>query len=120
MNGAPEFRALIAPRYSFTIWWSIVRLRAPSAFLTLMPVKAFERLRTSWTFDCLVAQVADRLEHEAHVLEARQVRGHDHEDRFGLVEDAEVDVVEALVDVDEDVVVQPAQGVEDLGHVLRA
>ena len=50
MNGAPEFSALIAPRYSLTIWWSIVRFRAPSAFLTLMPVNAFERFRTSWTF----------------------------------------------------------------------
>src|SRR3990170_7879844 len=49
MNGAPEFRALIAPRYSFTTWWSIVRFRAPSAFLTLMPVNAFDRLSTSWT-----------------------------------------------------------------------
>ena len=49
MNGAPEFRALIAPRYSFTTWWSIVRFNAPSAFLTLMPVNAFERFRTSWT-----------------------------------------------------------------------
>src|SRR5688500_19172792 len=49
MNGAPEFRALIAPRYSFTTWWSMVRFRAPSAFLTLMPVNAFDRLSTSWT-----------------------------------------------------------------------
>ena len=49
MNGAPELSALIAPRYSLTIWCSIVRLSAPSAFLTLIPVKAFERLRTSWT-----------------------------------------------------------------------
>ena len=50
MNGAPVFRALIAPRYSLTIWWSIVRFSAPSAFFTLIPVNAFERFRTSWTF----------------------------------------------------------------------
>src|SRR4051794_38091560 len=50
MNGAPELRALIAPRYSLTTWWSMLRRRAPSAFFTLMPVNAFERLRTSWTF----------------------------------------------------------------------
>jgi hypothetical protein len=49
MNGAPELRALIAPRYSLMTWWSIVRFRAPSAFLTLMPVNAFDRLRTSST-----------------------------------------------------------------------
>ena len=49
ITGAPELRALIAPRYSLTMRWSIVRLRAPSAFLTLIPVNAFERLRTSFT-----------------------------------------------------------------------
>ena len=119
MNGAPLFSALIAPRYSLTTWWSIVRLRAPSAFLTLMPVKALERLRTSWTLLACVAQVADRLEHEPDVLQARQVGGHDHEHRVGDLEDAEVDVVEPLVDVDQDVVVEAAELVDDRRHVLR-
>ncbi len=40
MKGAPELRALIAPRYSFTTWCSIVRFNAPSALLTLIRVKA--------------------------------------------------------------------------------
>ena len=118
MNGAPEFRALIAPRYSLTIWWSMFRFSAPSAFFTLMPVNAFERLRTSWTFAGLVAEMADRLEHEPDVLQARQVGGHHDEHRVGRLEDAEVDVVEPLVDVDHDVVVQPAEPLEDDRHVL--
>ena len=50
MNGAPVLSAEIAPRYSLTIWSSIGRRRAPSALFTLMPVKAFERLRTSRSF----------------------------------------------------------------------
>ncbi len=57
MNGAPLLSALIAPRYSFTTWCSIVRLRAPSAFFTLMPVNAFERLRTRLDLVLLVAKV---------------------------------------------------------------
>jgi hypothetical protein len=35
---------------------------------------------------------------------AREVGGHDHEHRLGHLEDAEIHVVEALVDVDQDVV----------------
>ena len=67
----------------------------------------------------LVAQVADRLEDQADVLEAGEVRRHHDEQDLGVLDDPEVDVVEALVDVDQDVVVEPAEDVEDLRHVRR-
>ena len=66
----------------------------------------------------LDAEVADRLEHEPDVLQARQVGGHDDEERVGRVEDLEVDLVEPLVDVDDHVVVQRAEVVEDERDVL--
>ena len=88
MNGAPELSALIAPRYSFTIWWSIVRLRAPSAFLTLMPGERVRAVEDELDLAGRVAQVVHRLEDEPHVLEARQVGGHDHEHDLGRLEHA--------------------------------
>ena len=46
-NGEPVFCAEIATRYSFVIFVSNSRFSALSAAPTLMPVNAFERLRTS-------------------------------------------------------------------------
>src|ERR1019366_1773999 len=63
-------------------------------------------------------EVADRLEHEPDVLQARQVSRHHHEELVRVVQDLEVNLVETLVDVDDDVVVERAEVVEDLEHVF--
>ena len=64
------------------------------------------------------ADLVHRLEHQAHVLEARQVGGHDHEQPVGGADDVEAVVVEALVQVDHHVVVQRAQRLDDACHVV--
>ena len=60
------------------------------------------------------------LEDQPDVLEAGQVGGHHHEDGLGHLEDAEVDVVEPLVDVDQRVVVHRRELLGDERQVLGA
>ena len=47
----------------------------------------------------------ERVEHEPNVLQARQVGRHDDVELIGVIEDRERQVAEALVDVDDHVVV---------------
>src|SRR5207244_2524023 len=61
--------------------------------LRVLDVDARERVRTvedEVHLGLLVPEVSDRLQHEADVLEAGEVRRHDHENRVGCVQDAQV------------------------------
>ncbi len=64
------------------------------------------------------AELVERVDEEPHVLQAGQVRRHDHEEPVRHGDDVEGRLVEPLVKVHHDVLVHPPQVVEDGRHVV--
>ena len=90
MTGAPELRALIAPRYSLSTCRSIGRLQGALGRLRVDPRERVRAVQDELDPLALVADVAERLEDQADVLEAREV-GRQHDVQVvGGVEHAEV------------------------------
>ena len=63
--------------------------------------------------------MADGLEHQSNVLQARQVRRHDDEYRLHDIHDPEVYFVQPLVHVDDDVVELVDHVVDDFRQMVR-